>query len=121
VSCCRVMAPWKHSPNLAQYRLSSLRTTPCKAGPSCDVVVELSANLKHNHTCDASDRQFIDKRHLADGTERTVEIHEMAAALPEANCEESLLKSTQKNTKAGSCDFLLGMAGTQVAILPVRG
>jgi hypothetical protein len=84
-------------------------------------VVDLSANLNDNDTCAASDPQLIARQIPTDGTERTIEIHEVEASLPEAKCEESLPKSTKENTKAGSCDFLLGTAGTQVAILPVRG
>jgi hypothetical protein len=57
--------------------------------------VDLSANLKDNNTCDASDRQLIARQMLTDGTERTIEIHGVAAALPEARREEFLPKSTK--------------------------
>jgi hypothetical protein len=74
-------------------------------------MVDLSANLKDNDTCDASDRQLIARQMLTDGTEQTTEIHEVEAALPEANREESLPKSTKENTKAAHATFCLEWPG----------
>ena len=73
VSRCRVTAPWNRSCSLGLYRLSSLTSSPTLHGrTSCNVVVTLSANLKDNDTCDASDRQLIARQMLTDGTERTI-------------------------------------------------
>jgi hypothetical protein len=65
------------------------------------VVADLSANLKENETWDASGRRLAARETTTGGVERTVEIIDLVAVLPEVNCAESLLKSTKKNNEGG--------------------